>query len=181
MPCSPPHILLQGLSKPITDVWRLRSSDQRVYLCFIQSPRGCTLLGGIKVGKKKLFIHRVRWKPTEARSHLTISPCLLPCTAFITHILYHGLQFLKRPCSSKTNGMERHQLMTCSLSHAMLQNNLLAGIKLACLAATWPVLAFGTYPVHSIQTPVCACKQPHCRSDGPDIYAVVLPQLCHIY
>lgn len=52
--------LLQGLRAPITDIWRLRSSDQRLYLQTAASAAGsCTLLGGLKVGGKKLFIHRV--------------------------------------------------------------------------------------------------------------------------
>jgi hypothetical protein len=51
---------MQGLKAPITDIWRLRSSDQRLYLQTAAAPAGCcVVLGGLKVGKKKLFLHRV--------------------------------------------------------------------------------------------------------------------------
>lgn len=52
---------MQGLRAPITDIWRLRSTDQLLYLQTAAAPSGsCTVLGGLKVGKKKLFMHRVR-------------------------------------------------------------------------------------------------------------------------
>jgi hypothetical protein len=52
---------LQGLRAPITDIWKLRSSDQRLYLQTADAgaPGSSVLVGGLKVGKKKLFIHRV--------------------------------------------------------------------------------------------------------------------------
>jgi hypothetical protein len=55
-------VRLQGLRAPITDIWRLRSSDQRLYLQTSETnkPGSTLLVGGLKVGKKKLFIHRVR-------------------------------------------------------------------------------------------------------------------------
>jgi hypothetical protein len=53
-------VFMQGLKAPITEIWRLRSSDQRLYLQTADAPAGsCVVLGGLKVGKKKLFLHRV--------------------------------------------------------------------------------------------------------------------------
>lgn len=55
-----PRTCAQGLKAPITDAWKLRSSDQRLYLQTEQALSGCcVVLGGLKVGKKKLFMHRV--------------------------------------------------------------------------------------------------------------------------
>jgi len=54
-------VWLQALRAPITDIWKLRSSDQRLYLQTAAAPAGCcVVLGGLKVGRKKLFLHRVR-------------------------------------------------------------------------------------------------------------------------
>lgn len=48
----------QGLAAPITDIDRLAATGQRLLLC--QPHAGsCALLGGLKVGYKKLFIRRV--------------------------------------------------------------------------------------------------------------------------
>jgi len=52
----------QGLRTPVTDIYRLRSSDQRLYLHILPAAinsSSCTVLGGLKIGRKKLFLHRV--------------------------------------------------------------------------------------------------------------------------
>lgn len=54
-PCEP----LQSLGAPITDIWRLKSTDQRLYLYAVRRSSGTSVLGGIKIGKKKLFIRTV--------------------------------------------------------------------------------------------------------------------------
>lgn len=51
--------VLQGLSAPITDMIRLRGTDQRLYLYASPCPGGMKVLGGLKVGLKKLFIRTV--------------------------------------------------------------------------------------------------------------------------
>lgn len=66
---------LQGLRAPITDIWRLRSSDQRLYLHTAAAPAGCcVVLGGLKVGKKKLFMHRVSTDSTARHTRMSKVP-----------------------------------------------------------------------------------------------------------
>jgi hypothetical protein len=50
---------MQGLAGPITDVYRLRSTDQRLYLYATRHAGNTLLLGGLKVGKKRLFVRVV--------------------------------------------------------------------------------------------------------------------------
>lgn len=59
---------LQCLAQPITDIRRLRSTDQRLYIYVRQRPGSMVLLGGLKVGRKHLFIRKVR--PTHASTLL---------------------------------------------------------------------------------------------------------------
>ncbi|KAL0047055.1 hypothetical protein WJX82_005181 [Trebouxia sp. C0006] len=46
----------QGLSAVITDLYRLQTSDHRLYLAISQKAGRLTVFGGIKTGSKKLFI-----------------------------------------------------------------------------------------------------------------------------
>ncbi|KAG2434622.1 hypothetical protein HXX76_007517 [Chlamydomonas incerta] len=46
----------QGLGAPITDIYRLRSTDQRLYLYMYRESRKTVVLGGLKVGSKRLFV-----------------------------------------------------------------------------------------------------------------------------
>eukprot|EP00775_Hariotina_reticulata_P004091 gene4091-4338_t len=60
----------QGLRAPITDIYRLRSSDQRLYLHMAPATvtsSSCTVLGGLKIGRKKLFLHRVNGAIAEVK------------------------------------------------------------------------------------------------------------------
>ncbi|KAG2442148.1 hypothetical protein HYH02_009636 [Chlamydomonas schloesseri] len=46
----------QGLGAPVTDIYRLRSTDQRLYLYMYRESRKTVVLGGLKVGSKRLFV-----------------------------------------------------------------------------------------------------------------------------
>lgn len=50
----------QGLGAPVTDIYRLRSTDQRLYLYMYRESRKTVVLGGLKVGSKRLFVRTVR-------------------------------------------------------------------------------------------------------------------------
>ncbi|GAX81232.1 hypothetical protein CEUSTIGMA_g8664.t1 [Chlamydomonas eustigma] len=64
----------QGLGAPITDVYRLQGTDQRLYMYASRGPGSTTIvLGGIKMGKKKLFIR----KPENAVLHELEPLCVL--------------------------------------------------------------------------------------------------------
>jgi hypothetical protein len=61
---------MQGLAAPVTDLWRLRYGGQRLYLCCRVGEGHTTVLGGLKVGAKRLFIRRVGGGPAHrARVH----------------------------------------------------------------------------------------------------------------
>lgn len=60
---------LQGLGAPITDIYRLRSTDQRLYLYATRNPGGTVVMGGLKIGSKKLFVRTVS-------ASLGCSPCV---------------------------------------------------------------------------------------------------------
>ncbi|KAL0039129.1 hypothetical protein WJX77_008700 [Trebouxia sp. C0004] len=46
----------QGLSAVITDLYRLQTTDHKLYLAISQKAGRLTVFGGIKTGSKKLFI-----------------------------------------------------------------------------------------------------------------------------
>lgn len=51
--------MLQGLGAPITDIYKLRGTDQRLYLYATRQPGSTVVLGGLKIGTKKLFLRNV--------------------------------------------------------------------------------------------------------------------------
>lgn len=66
-------VTLQGLAAPITDLQRLMTTDQRLYLFTRLRDKGemsgvggsrVCVLGGIKVGTKHLFIRKVSGLPS---------------------------------------------------------------------------------------------------------------------
>ncbi|PNH04963.1 Alpha-tubulin N-acetyltransferase [Tetrabaena socialis] len=46
----------QGLHAPVTDIYRLRSTDQRLYLYMYRQSTKTVVLGGLKVGTKRLYV-----------------------------------------------------------------------------------------------------------------------------
>ncbi|KXZ54642.1 hypothetical protein GPECTOR_4g708 [Gonium pectorale] len=48
--------LAQGLQAPVTDIHRLRTTDQRLYLYMYRQSTKTVILGGLKVGTKRLFV-----------------------------------------------------------------------------------------------------------------------------
>ncbi|KAG2492028.1 hypothetical protein HYH03_009757 [Edaphochlamys debaryana] len=46
----------QGLGAPVTDIYRLRSTDQRLYLHMYRQTNKTVILGGLKVGTKRLYV-----------------------------------------------------------------------------------------------------------------------------
>eukprot|EP00798_Chlamydomonas_sp_ICE-L_P002648 gene2648-5026_t len=72
----------QALKAPITDIAKLKTSGQRLYFQATRQGGTTTVLGGIKVGKKKLFIrkHMLAAEQIEAGSlaYDRPSPKLLP-------------------------------------------------------------------------------------------------------
>lgn len=78
---------LQGLRTPITDVVRLCGQDQRLYLIARATADGMTVLGGLKVGHKRLFIRDVRRIPM----HQGQAGLRMPCAAMrMTQTNGHG-------------------------------------------------------------------------------------------
>lgn len=51
---------MQGLGAPVTDIYKLRSTDQRLYLYMYRQSNKTVVLGGLKVGTKRLFMRTVR-------------------------------------------------------------------------------------------------------------------------
>ncbi|GLC67239.1 hypothetical protein PLESTF_000532300 [Pleodorina starrii] len=49
----------QGLQTPVTDIHRLRTTDQRLYLYMYRQSSKTVVLGGLKVGTKRLYLRTV--------------------------------------------------------------------------------------------------------------------------
>ncbi|GLI67225.1 hypothetical protein VaNZ11_011162, partial [Volvox africanus] len=49
----------QGLQTPVTDIHRLRTTDQRLYLYMYRQSTKTVVLGGLKVGTKRLYVRTI--------------------------------------------------------------------------------------------------------------------------
>ncbi|GFR44142.1 hypothetical protein Agub_g5308 [Astrephomene gubernaculifera] len=49
----------QGLQTPVTDIHRLRTTDQRLYLYMYRQSSKTVVLGGLKVGSKRLYVRTI--------------------------------------------------------------------------------------------------------------------------
>ncbi|GIL83039.1 hypothetical protein Vretifemale_11855, partial [Volvox reticuliferus] len=49
----------QGLQTPVTDIHRLRTTDQRLYLYMYRQSNKTVVLGGLKIGTKRLYVRTV--------------------------------------------------------------------------------------------------------------------------